>query len=270
MKEVYKWLQSDQKDYNKGVEILAVHCKNKFLINTFQKSSAQFSLTKLIAELKKVLGMPIADIAMNKPVPVMHFDFEDEIRITPGTTVENPPVIDPVDEIPQIIKEAKEIYSKLRLKIQDINEELFNLGTSNSEELVAQRGKLINERTPITETAEKIYLLKEEYFLTKLIPADLEGLVKIAVEGKTVEPVQELPIEEQIKAMTDLELHKRKSNIVTQTNRNRNQLEYQQDRKGDAPNPMPSGPKRVKKEKQIEDLKTEMNLILAEIEKRKQ
>jgi hypothetical protein len=186
--------------------------------------------------------------------------------MTPGL----PPVLDPVDEIPTIIKEAKNIYSQLRLKIQDFNEALFNLGTSNTEDIVNQRSKLLNERNQIIPLSEKIYLLKEEYFLTKVIPADLEGLLKIATGEKEIEPVKDLSIEEEIKAMTDLELHKRKSNIVTQINRYRNQLDFQLDRKGDAPNPMPAGPKRVKKEKQIEDLKTEMNLILSEIERRKQ
>ena len=269
MKEVYQWLQSDQKDYNKGVELLAAHCTNKFLVNTFLKSSAQFSLSKLIVELKKVLGMPIADIAMNKPLPVMNFVFETDSIINQDITPGAPPVLDPVDEIPGVIKDAKNIYSQLRLKIQDFNEALFNLGTSNTEDVVLQRGKLINEKNQIIPLSEKIYLLKEEYFLTKVIPADLEGLLKIATGEKEIEPVKDLTIEEEIKAMTDLDLHKRKSNIVTQTNRYRNQLEYQQDRKGDAPNPMPGGPKREKKEKQIEALKTEMNLIIAEIERRK-
>lgn len=268
MKEVYQWLQSDQKDYNKGVELLAAHCTNKFLVNTFLKSSAQFSLSKLIVELKKVLGMPIADIAMNKPLPVMDFGFETDSIINQDKTI-NPPVLDPTDDIPSIIKDAKNIYSQLRLKIQDFNEALFNLGTSNTEDVVIQRGKLLNERNQIIPLSEKIYLLKEEYFLTKVIPEDLEGLLKVAAGEKEIEPPKDLPIEEEIKAMTDLDLHKRKSNIVTQTNRYRNQLEYQQDRKGETPNPMPAGPKREKKEKQIEALKNEMNLIIVEIERRK-
>jgi hypothetical protein len=274
MKEVFQWLQSENKDYNKGVELLAAHCSNKFLVNTFQKSSAQFSMDKLIVELKKVIGMPIADIAMNKPIPVMNFGIEStlikEVKI----------ITDPVDpptgpiqtlgiEIPKIIKDAKEIYSGLRNKIREIDNTLFNLGTSNDSDICDQRSKLIVERTPLIELSDKIYVLKEEYFVTKIIPADLEELLKIAIGEKKAEEPKDLTIEEKIKAMTDLELHNRKRNIVTQITKYRNQLSFQSNKKEQKENPMPAGEKRTEIEGNIERLTKEMDLVNSEIEKRK-
>lgn len=271
MKEVYKWLKSDDKDYNKGVEILAAHCNNKFLVNTFQKSSAQFSMSKLIVELKKVLGMPIADIAMNKPIPIMDFGIEKEsININLITSSENPPVVDSVDEIPELIKKAKMIYSELRNRIRDIDESLFNIGTSNASDIVKQRSKLLNERNPLISLSEKIYLLKEEYFITKKIPADLEELLKIATGEKLIEQVKKVPIDTEIKEMTDLDLHKRRSNIVTQVNRQKNQLQFQSDKKEKVENPLPAGPKYDKILDKIKELENEMQLIVDEQNRRKE
>lgn len=274
MKEVFQWLQSENKDYNKGVELLAAHCSNKFLVNTFQKSSAQFSLEKLIVELKKVIGMPIADIAMNKPIPVMHFEIDTtpikEVKIV--TDPVNPPT-DPIQllgiEIPKIIQNAKEIYSGLRTKIREIDNTLFNLGTSNDPDICAQRSNLLNERIPLIDLSERIYLLKEEYFVTKIIPADLEVLLKVATGEKKVEEPKDLTIEEKIKAMTDLDLHNRKRNIVTQITKYRNQLLFQSNKKEEKENPMPDGEKRTKIEGNIEGLTKEMDLVNSETEKRK-
>lgn len=274
MKEVFQWLQSENKDYNKGVELLAAHCSNKFLVNSFQKSSAQFSLEKLIVELKKVIGMPIADIAMNKPIPVMHFEIVTtpikEVKIV--TDPVNPPT-DPIQllgiEIPKIIQDAKKIYSGLRNKIREIDNTLFNLGTSNDPDISAQRSKLLVERIPLIELSEKIYVLKEEYFVTKIIPADLEDLLKIATGEKKVEEPKDLTIDEKIQAMTDLDLHNRKRNIVTQITKYRNQLLYQSNKKEQKENPMPAGEKRTKIEGNIESLTKEMELVNSEIEKRK-
>jgi DNA mismatch repair ATPase MutS len=83
------------------------------------------------------------------------------------------------------------------------------------------------------------------------------------------EVIKKSAIEEKIKAMTDLELHNRKRNIVTQITKYRNQLSFQSNKKEQKENPMPAGEKRTEIEGNIERLTKEMDLVNSEIEKRK-
>ena len=52
-----------------------------------------------------------------------------------------------------------------------------------------------------------------------------------------------------------------KKNAGVRLLRTQNKLDYQSDKKGDAPNPMPEGPERVKLETRLENIKKEIEAI---------
>ena len=150
------------------------------------------------------------------------------------------------------------------MKLSRQHLDLFKTGEENTPELMAERVKIMAERTPLMERYNQLYEAKEAYFAGCMTLQELEDIFeckpKKASKGKkSVSPCSE---------MTDVQLTKRSHAVQTNITRVQNQLDYQQDKKGKVKNPMLECPKRTKLEAKLAALREEQAAIDAEIKKR--
>lgn len=56
LEKIKAWLESENKDYNEGVQLLSLHTKNRVLINTLSRKENNWNREKLIYELSKLVA----------------------------------------------------------------------------------------------------------------------------------------------------------------------------------------------------------------------
>jgi hypothetical protein len=248
MDDITTWLQSQSKDYSQGVSLFEKHHKNKMLTRYFRNGNPATHSKKLEYELKKLIGIPLTVLfAENAP--------------------ETKPVCVTLALLPEVIKQAKNTVYELFTKISIMHRQLFELGESNSEEIVKQRKEILEERLPLIGRYERIYLLKEQYFHTGVIPVELPLLINEQAEAST----QGLPHRptENLQSLSGVELMKRKQAITVAMGKIQNRLQYQSLTKLEQPNPMPVSPLRDKLEEKLKSLKEEYQTVLKLIDENK-
>jgi hypothetical protein len=245
MDDIKTWLQSQNKDYAQGVELFEKHHKNKMLARYFHNGKPATHLKKLEYELKKLSGVPLTVL------------FAEN-------TMEEKPVVT-IALLPEIIKQAKTAVYELFTNISIAHRRLFELGESNSEEIVTQRKTLIDERLPLIQRYEQIYLLKEQYFNTGIISPELPLLLHEQATGDTPPPVAEC----KTNLLSGVELMKKKQAVTVAINKIQNRLQYQKLTKADKPNPMPDSPLRDELEAKLATLKEDLAKFLQLIEENK-
>ncbi|MDL2308344.1 hypothetical protein LJC68_08970 [Bacteroidales bacterium OttesenSCG-928-B11] len=229
MDDIRAWL-SGSKDWNTGIILLEKYHRNKFFVKNFRLSNPVINMGKLEYELKKLLGIPLSDI-FNKvnitKLPVKQITIVKE---------------------PKIITLAKEEIYNLYTKISIAHRHLFELGESNAAEVTAKRKQILDERAPLIKRYEKIYLLKEEYFKTGVIPVELPSLLEKGdgEQDKKNGPVKKGDNQNKFAALSDIELVKKEHALRVSIGKLKNRLAYQSLSKGETPNPMPEGPLREK------------------------
>jgi hypothetical protein len=247
MDDVKLWLQSQNKDYAQGVELFEKHHTNKMLIRHFRNGKPATHLKKLEYELKKLTGIPLT------------------VLFAENATEEKPVVA--IALLPEIIKQAKDTVYELFTNISIAHRHLYELGESNTEEIVKQRKKLIDERLPLIRRYEQIYLLKEQYFTTGVIPPELSLLLHEHTNSGT--QTQPPTADCTINLLSGVDLMKKKQSITVIINKIQNRLQYQKQTKADKPNPMPSSPLRDELEAKLAVLKEELAKIVQLIEEKK-
>ena len=160
MDDILQWL-TNGKDYKTGVAVLDRHIRNKALIRHFQFSTPKCAAAKLEYELRKLLkGVATAQTKPTQSAPT-----------TPFITVSKPKVVKSKATIPTIIVQAKDELYDLFTAISTAHRKLYELGEGNSEDVVAQRRRILEDRLPLIRRYEKLYPLKEKYFDTGEVPA---------------------------------------------------------------------------------------------------
>ena len=251
MDDIKTWLQSPNKDYAQGVALFEKHHKNKMLTRHFQNGKPVTHAKKLEYELKKLIGVPLTELfAQNIS------DNRVEVKPTTAITL-----------LPQIIIQAKTAVYELFTAISTMHRKLYELGESNSEEIVNQRKALIEERLPLISRYEKLYLLKEQYFNTGIIPPELSLLLTERMLSEAEAPPQ--TSNDKINAFSGVELMKKKQATTVAINKIQNRLQYQSLTKADTPNPMPASPQRDKLEAKLATLKKDLATILQRIAENK-
>ena len=251
MDDIKTWLQSPNKDYAQGVALFEKHHKNKMLARHFQNGKQVTHAKKLEYELKKLIGIPLTVLfAQNIS------DNSAEVKPTTAITL-----------LPQIIIQAKAAVYELFTAISTMHRKLYELGESNSEEIVNQRKALIEERLPLISRYEKLYLLKEQYFNTGIIPPELSLLLNEHTNSDAEAPPQKP--NDKINALSGVELMKKKQATTVAINKIQNRLQYQSLTKADTPNPMPVSPQRDKLEAKLAALKDDLATILQRIAENK-
>ena len=256
MDDILQWLTGD-KDYLAGIALLERHQRNRMLVQHFRHSTPKFAAAKLEYELRKLLKGKVIAVVQTKPTA------------PPWTVinVSNPKAAKTETPIPSIIVQAKDELYELFTAISTAHRKLYELGEGNSEDIVAQRRRILEYRLPLIRRYEKLYPLKEKYFDTGEVPAELVRMVREKVEEQPA-PV---PVDgrAELEKLTDMELLKKEHSIKVNINTTRNRLEYQANKKLDTPNPMPESPLRSKLEAKLADLRSQYTIITEIIESRR-
>ena len=256
MDEILQWL-TNGKDYQTCIALLERHQRNRMLVQHFRHSTPKFAAAKLEYELRKLLkGKSVAANQTRPTAPPWTL-----------TNVSKPKAAKSETPIPSIIVQAKDELYELFTAISTAHRKLYELGEGNSEEVVAQRRRILEDRLPLIRRYEKLYPLKERYFDTGKVPDELVRMVR----EKVVEEPAPVPTDgrAELEKLTDMELLKKEHSIKVNINTTRNRLEYQANRKLDTPNPMPESPLRSKLEAKLADLRTQYANVTEIIESRR-
>lgn len=251
MDDIIQWLTGG-KDYAQGVAIFGRYAKNAALVRHFQCTTAKFAAAKLEYELRKLLkGRAIT----SQPV-----------RGTAQTVITTPKPKQPT-AVPDTIAQAKNELYELFTAISTAHRKLYELGEGNSEDVVAQRRRILQNRLPLIRRYEKLHLLKERYFDTGEVPAELERMIAEKVTEQSSSISKKSP--NDFEKLSDIELMRKEHAIKVAINKTRNRLQYQALKKLDTPNPMPESPLRSKLEAKLADLRQQYSAVVKIIESRK-
>lgn len=274
MNDLQQWLDNHDRDYAEGVALFARYCKNKALVRYFQTGTARFRMGKLVYEMGKLAKTGVVMKTVSQP-PVetrrvsslqQRAPQQHRATVSPATAGA---------QLPPFILAAKKEISSLYSLIDKRHRELYDLGTSNADDVVRKRKRILDDRKPAIERADRLYQLKEEWFaledgsardrvskeIREMLAAPLVEQPSIVDKGRA----PSLPV---VSKMSDLDLSKRRSALRSSITKTQNMLQYQTIRKGDSPAPMPPGPKRDEYEQKLKALKVEYNAILKELERR--
>ena len=138
--------------------------------------------------------------------------------------------------------------------------EMQEVPETNSDENIEARRKCSEIIDSCTTMLEKIYPLVQSYLEQKKVPSD-EELSAVAEEPEKKDEEKDETDEDDLNTLTKEELQKRLKSAKTKILRKKNLLEFQQETKGDTPNPLPDCPKRVKYETEIAKLEKEVEAL---------
>lgn len=267
-----KWLDTPDRDYAEGVALFACLSPNKMLVRYFQTGTARFRMGKLVYEMGKLAKTVVTTVRADK--------WADEqpsvARQTPQTSCITGDKKGRMKvSVPDFILAAKKEISSLYSLIDKRHRDLYDLGTSNADDLVRKRKRILDDRKPAIERADRLYRLKEEWFalddspgrervakeIREMLAAPLGAQPSIVETGRT----PSIPV---VSKMSDLDLSKRRSALRSSISKTQNMLQYQTIRKGDSPAPMPPGPKRDEYEQKLKALKTEFKAVTDELARR--
>ncbi len=163
-------------------------------------------------------------------------------------------------QAPENAKKLIIMYAKFYRKREKAHREMQEVPETNSDENIETRRKCSEIIDSCTTMLEKIYPLVQSYLEQKKIPSD-EELSAVAEEPEKKDEEKDETDEDDLDTLTKEELQKRLKSAKTKILRKKNLLEFQQETKGDTPNPLPDCPKRVKYETEIAKLEKEVEAL---------
>ena len=161
-----------------------------------------------------------------------------------------------------LIKEHVALYAKAIRMREKYHVQLGLVPEENDERTIAQRKHLIQMIDECTDTMEHEWPIIKLYVETGMVDQSNKPKVD-AVEHK-----EAINDNHSLDDLSSEELQKMVKNLRIRIVRTKNMLLYQQNTKLDKPNPMPQSPSRVKYEKRLEKLNTELEQALYAIAKR--
>ena len=274
---IKQWVEDPKRSYSVGVALLEKHCTNRCLVRYFQNTTERFGMKKLTYELGKLA------LKVKEPEPVEPPQTPTVVDTLPtgegGTTQtvdtppadENqPPIANNKPPIPEVAAIAKSIVHDTWVELSRIKEELFNLGTENTPDIIARRKALLDEQAPLVARYNEVYEAKEAFFNGEL---DEQQLLAVINQEQPKEDNKQQAANNELSKMSDLDLAKAIKAAKAAITRCNNQLRFQQDvaTKGGKPlpeNPMPDCPKKEEVVKKLADKTQELVTLTAELESR--
>lgn len=267
---IKQWVEDPKRSYSVGVALLDKHCTNRCLVRYFQNTVERFGMKKLTYELKKLA------LKVDEPEPIEHPRDQIVVDTPPtdegGTTqmVDTPPSDSEKPPIPEVAAIAKRIVHDTWVELSRIKEELFNLGTENTPDIIARRKALLDEQAPLVARYNEVYEAKEAFFNGEL---DEQQLLAVINQEQPKEDNKQQAANNELSKMSDLDLAKAIKAAKAAITRCNNQLRFQQDvaTKGGKPlpeNPMPDCPKKEEIVKKLADKTQELVTLTAELESR--
>lgn len=246
------WLNSRDRSMDKGLSILKEAGYKLHVVQNFEKHKGRVDIPKkLLKEVRNYVNY------CTHPDPDAP-DHEDE-----------PPLTNPDVFIPNIDQELSKEYPPVIKKILTECRELYTerskahatlkaIGESNDEQSMEARKRTGIIMDAASRRMDTLWKAFEEYRGSGKEP-DEDALFaepfnpETAIKQEAPEPkIEKLELPEDIEA-----LKKMSENWRTKLVKAENKLAYQTDKKGDKPNPMPQGPKRIAQEKRVAKLKEE-------------
>lgn len=269
------WLNG-KRDFDEGIKVLE---ESKFKPGVVAKlkrvgakgPEAKARLIYLMRSLIQAWAMP-EDEATDNIDPATGVDADEDQTIVTDSSAAyinlaiEKLTVDPEafpKRIASVIREYADAY-----KTRDmLHKQLAKLPEDNLDETIAKRKALSDEIARKTEMMERMYPLYEKYqrLQEDISEQDLNSLSKVdddtqATDEKDAQDTDE-SMGDSFEDRTKEELQKLRKSVATKIGRAKNMLEYQQETKADAPNPMPESPKRVKYETKIANLTIELEKI---------
>lgn len=256
------WLNSDR-DFNAGITLLE---ESKFKPGVVAKlkrhgvngPEATKRLKFLISELIKAWAMTDQEIVEDAPALEIetqpeHTDQNSLSLVDAYQVLESGEHQYP-DTVSQLIRHYADAYKKrdiLHKKIADMPED-------NEETTVAARKELSDQIAALSDEMEFLYPKYAAYSEKGVIPSEEDLIQPSSDESKDT---SKDAAEQDYSKMSKEELQKLRKSVATKIGRAKNMLEFQQESKADAPNPMPECPKRVKYQTKIDNLSEELKKI---------
>lgn len=272
--EAMKWLglKQDKRNFAAGLKILV---KSGYKPNVqkllVRKGELPWTMEKLTSCLRDVVqvyynpddprfdDVPDADILNDKTGEKPTVDKQDDIaRLSGSADFQN---------MPEVMQTLIRNYSDAYKQRARLARQRYELGESNDEQSVEKRKTLGESIDRLTNYMDILIAMREKYEKDGVLP-DMDTLnnAPSAAEVKEEDEKQEKSVD--YKSMSTDKLKTRRKSLTNQITRKENMLLYQSETKQEEENPLPDSPKRVKLEKQIENLKAEKSKVEYELAER--
>lgn len=272
--EAMKWLglKQDKRNFAAGLKILV---KSGYKPNVqkllVRKGELPWTMEKLTSCLRDVVqvyynpddprfdDVPDADILNDKTGEKPTVDEQDGIaRLSGSADFRN---------MPEVMQTLIRNYSDAYKQRARLARQRYELGESNDEQSVEKRKTLGESIDRLTNYMDILIAMREKYEKDGVLP-DMDALnnAPSAAEVKEEDGKPEESVD--YKSMSTDKLKTRRKSLTNQITRKENMLLYQSESKQEEENPLPDSPKRVKLEKQIENLKAEKSKVEYELAER--
>lgn len=272
--EAMKWLglKQDKRNFAAGLKILV---KSGYKPNVqkllVRKGELPWTMEKLTSCLRDVVqvyynpddprfdDVPDADILNDKTGEKPTVDKQDDIaRLSGSADFQN---------MPEVMQTLVRNYSDAYKQRARLARQRYELGESNDEQSVEKRKTLGESIDRLTNYMDILIAMREKYEKDGVLP-DMDTLNNAPSAAEMKEEDEKPGKSVDYKSMSTDKLKTRRKSLTNQITRKENMLLYQSETKQDEENPLPDSPKRVKLEKQIENLKAEKSKVEYELAER--
>ena len=272
--EAMKWLglKQDKRNFAAGLKILV---KSGYKPNVqkllVRKGELPWTMEKLTSCLRDVVqvyynpddprfdDVPDADILNDKTGEKPTVDKQDDIaRLSGSADFQN---------MPEVMQTLVRNYSDAYKQRARLARQCYELGESNDEQSVEKRKTLGESIDRLTNYMDILIAMREKYEKDGVLP-DMDTLNNAPSAAEMKEEDEKPGKSVDYKSMSTDKLKTRRKSLTNQITRKENMLLYQSETKQDEENPLPDSPKRVKLEKQIENLKAEKSKVEYELAER--
>ena len=272
--EAMKWLglKQDKRNFAAGLKILV---KSGYKPNVqkllVRKGELPWTMEKLTSCLRDVVqvyynpddprfdDVPDADILNDKTGEKPTVDKQDDFaRLSGSADFQN---------MPEVMQTLIRNYSDAYKQRARLARQRYELGESNDEQSVEKRKTLGESIDRLTNYMDILIAMREKYEKDGVLP-DMDTLNNAPSAAEVKEEDEKPEKSVDYKSMSTDKLKTRRKSLTNQITRKENMLLYQSGTKQDEENPLPDSPKRVKLEKQIENLKAEKSKVEYELAER--
>lgn len=249
-----EWLNSKDRNFDKGLSILKNAGYKPYVVGNFEKNRNRGDIPKkLLAEIRlyiRYCSNPQADNPIHEDeLPFVDPEQSFETNIEKLLSNEYPPLVK------QLLTECRDLYTGRSIMHKDLKA----VGEQNDEKSTAERKRISAMIDASSRRMDILWPVFEEYRESGKEP-------DVSLFEKPFDPASVVVAPPKVENGLDLpdnieKLKKMSENWRTKLLKAENMLEFQTVRKGTKPNPMPDGPKRIMQEKKIVKLKEEKEAI---------
>lgn len=243
LEKVQKWIE-EGRNYEAGIAILTESGKDKNILKNI--TGRPRYADKLYYLLTKHAGI-------NRVLPVkapISVKIDTKDKYVPVLNVNSQKSKD--NQVPEEITRLIKLHANLFKERAIMHEAMGNLPTANTDAVILKRKELSDKIAEHSPKIDILFTAKENFYKTGTI-VTLEELFPEKPADKSKSDFVFPTDEDGLKKM--------KKNLQSANTKDQNLLEYQNEKKGTKPAPMPKGPKRMKIELRIDNRKLTITQI---------